>query len=331
MVEGESISLAGGKSLNVGGNVLLRAEARVEADELDDDAVGLNASVVIDGTVRSGGSVLLESVVGANIALESTGVVASLEIEAVTSAISQVGSGALINARALEVVAITDNRLSAQGEGGFGLVNITSLQTTSAVIAGGARLVIDAEDDSEGIDVLIEAVDTSRYAAILDTAGSLVSAFTGGFDLGISQVEIVRNTQASLGDGGREVSLAAPAGGNAPTVQVSAAAIDAEPDESEDEPGAGIDGSVESNLVGVQTIDLVDNVFAIVAGADIDASALGIYALSGSTASSRAKVAKITATGVTEVRLSDARVSAPGAVAMVARDESVYASESAGF
>ena len=196
---------------------------------------------------------------------------------------------------------------------------------------GGARLVIDAEDDSEGIDVLIEAVDTSRYAAILDTAGSLVSAFTGGFDLGISQVEIVRNTQASLGDGGREVSLAAPAGGNAPTVQVSAAAVDAEPDESEEEPGAGIDGSVESNLVGVQTIDLVDNVLAIVAGADIDASALGIYALSGSTASSRAKVAKINATGVTEVRLSDARVSAPGAVAMVARDESVYASESAGF
>ena len=85
-------------------------------------------------------------------------------------------------------------------------------------------------------------------------------AFTGGFDLGISQIEIVRNTTARLGDGGREVTLAAPANGNAPTVQVSAAAVDAQPDESEDEPGAGIDGSVESNLVGVQTIELVDNV-----------------------------------------------------------------------
>jgi hypothetical protein len=120
MVEGESISLAGGKTLNVGGNVLLRAEERLEADELDDDAVRLNASVVIDGTVRSGGSVLLESIVGANIALESTGVTANLEINANTSAVSRVGAGALITARALEVIAITDNRLSAQGEGGFG-------------------------------------------------------------------------------------------------------------------------------------------------------------------------------------------------------------------
>jgi len=273
MVEGESISLAGGKSLTVGGDVQLRAEDRLEADELDDPAE-LKASVVIDGTIRSGGSVVLQSLVSANIALDSTGVLANLDLEASTSAISRIGATALIQAQALEVVAITDNRLSAQGEGGFGLVNITASQVTSAVVAGGAKLLIDAEEDSEGIDILIEAVDTSRYAAALDTAGSLVSAFTGGFDLGISQIEIVRNTQALLGDGGLEVSVGAPKNGNAPSIQVSAASVDAEPDESEEEPGAGIDGSVESNLVGVQTVDVVDNVMAIVAGADIDASAL---------------------------------------------------------
>ncbi|MFM8555520.1 MAG: beta strand repeat-containing protein, partial [Betaproteobacteria bacterium] len=331
LVESESITLPAGKTLKVGGNVLLKAEQRLEADELDDDAVSLSTSVVVDGTVRSGGAVMLESVVGAKVALESTGVIANLDIEASTSAIARIGRGAVIEARSLEVVAITENLLSVQGEGGFGTVDITSIQTTSAVVAGGARLIIDAQDDSEGIDVLIEAVDRSRYAAILDTAGSLVSAFTGGFDLGISRIELVRNTQASLGDGGFEVSLAPPKNGNAPTVQVAAASVDAEADEGDEEPAAGIDGSVESNLVGVQTVNIIDNVLAIVAGADIDASALGIYALTSSSASSRGKVAKINAEGTTEVRLSEVTVAAPGAVAMVARDESVYSAESAGF
>lgn len=287
LVESESIVLGAGKALQVGGNVLFKAQQLLEADELEDDAVSLSTSVVIDGTVRSGGAVVLESVVGAQVGLESTGVIANLDIQASTSAIARVGSGALIEARSLEVVAITENLLTVEGEGGFGTVDITSIQTTSAVVAGGARLIIDAQDDSEGIDVLIEAVDRSRYAAMLDTAGSLVSSFTGGFDLGISRIELVRNTQASLGDGGFKVSLAPPKGGNAPTVQVSAASVDAEGEDSDGEPTAGVDGSVESNLVGVQTIDVIDNVLAMVAGADIDASALGIYALTSSSASSR--------------------------------------------
>ncbi|MBU6188741.1 MAG: LEPR-XLL domain-containing protein, partial [Betaproteobacteria bacterium] len=331
LVESESILLPAGKTLQVGGNVLLKAQQLLEADELEDDTVALNTSVIIDGTVRSGGAVMLESVVGAQVGLESTGVIANLDIEASTSAIARVGGSALIEARSLEVVAITENLFTVEGEGGFGTVDITSIQTTSAVVAGGARLIVDAEDDSEGIDVLIEAVDRSRYAAILDTAGSLVSAFTGGFDLGISRIEIVRNTQASLGDGGFEVSLAPPKDGNAPSVQVSAASLDAPGDDSEEEPTAGINGSVESNLVGVQTIDIIDNVLAMVAGADIDASALGIYALTSSSASSRGKVAKLNAEGTTEVRLSEVTITAPGAVAMVARDDSVYSAESAGF
>ncbi len=331
LVESESILLPAGKTLQVGGNVLLKAQQLLEADELEDDTVALNTSVIVDGTVRSGGAVMLESVVGAQVGLESTGVIVNLDIEASTSAIARVGGSALIEARSLEVVAITENLFTVEGEGGFGTVDITSIQTTSAVVAGGARLIVDAEDDSEGIDVLIEAVDRSRFAAILDTAGSLVSAFTGGFDLGISRIEIVRNTQASLGDGGFEVSLAPPKDGNAPSVQVSAASLDAPGDDSEDEPTAGINGSVESNLVGVQTIDIIDNVLAMVAGADIDASALGIYALTSSSASSRGKVAKLNAEGTTEVRLSEVTITAPGAVAMVARDESVYSAESAGF
>jgi hypothetical protein len=111
LVESESIVLGAGKALQVGGNVLFKAQQLLEADELEDDAVSLSTSVVIDGTVRSGGAVVLESVVGAQVGLESTGVIANLDIQASTSAIARVGSGALIEARSLEVVAITENLL----------------------------------------------------------------------------------------------------------------------------------------------------------------------------------------------------------------------------
>jgi hypothetical protein len=151
LVESESISLAGGKALNVGGNVLLRAEHTFDADELDDESVSLGASVLIDGSIKSGGAVVLQSSVAANVALESTGVLANLAIDATTSAVARIGSGSVITAGSLEVIALTDNRLSAQAEGGFGLIDVRSMQTTSAVIAGGARLIIDAQDDGDGI------------------------------------------------------------------------------------------------------------------------------------------------------------------------------------
>jgi acyl dehydratase len=103
----------------------------------------------------------------------------------------------------VEVVARTENLLNVQRSAAGGVVQLTVDQVTRAGVAGGAVLTLvpatGTGDDvaSQPGGLLIEAIDRSRFHAVLDTQDSLASgslrgsvgdAFPAGFGAVLSQM-----------------------------------------------------------------------------------------------------------------------------------------------
>lgn len=327
IVESETISVPAGHALVTDADLVLRAADSVEADN-DDDLLNLLAQVDVQGSLTAGGQIIIEAEVAADIAIDSSGVLGigvviaeNLVLE--TEASVTIGAGATIQGRGLAVRATTTNTLDIYAEGGFGGVIVNAKQITQAGIEGGATLLITPGADDDGVTLLIEAVDRTQITAELNTADSLLTTLTGGFDLGISSITLSRDTAAYIGDGDDRVSIAGLDNASAGLVQVSAANLDGD--------DGGIEGLVNSSLVGVQTNTITDKTRATVEGADLDVDGLQLYALNAGAYSSSAKVARNISNGDTIALLKDIDLGALSDVLVIAIDKAEFEADSSGF
>ena len=339
-VEAEGIYQDDGKRLSTGGSVILRAEARLSGTDSED--VAKVAEIGIDGFVDIGGELVLDAWVSTQIERSGEVLLALTDLSVQTRAQSWIGPTAQIEASSVEVVARTENLLDVQRSAAGGVVQLTVDQVTRAGVAGGAVLTLvpatGTGDDvaSQPGGLLIEAIDRSRFHAVLDTQDSLASGIAeglgfSGFDAGLGLIDLFRDTQAMLGDGLLAATVQGVGGGNAGRVHVAAASLDAPQDAADDQERPGVFGEVISSLIGVQTLSVTDNVEALVTGVGVDAESLAVYALSGATHGSSGKVAANKGRGVTRAVLADAGVAAPGPVTVLARDATVFNASSAGF
>jgi hypothetical protein len=176
-VEAESIRLDRGERLTTGGSVILRAQAHLGSTE--DETVTQAAEIEIDGAVDIGGEFVLDAWVATDVVLSGEVPLAMTDLSVQTRALSWIGPEAVIRAASVEVVALTENRLLVEKAAAGGLVELSSEQVTRAGVAGGASITIEAADSgtdagmAEPGGLLIEAVDRSRFHAVLDTVDSL--------------------------------------------------------------------------------------------------------------------------------------------------------------
>jgi hypothetical protein len=228
----------------------------------------------------------------------------SATINAKTAAEAEIGSQASVQSLGLSLTAHTFGHLEVVVAGvASGSVLIDASQSTRAGVRDGAALTINGRSGGDSVDLLVEAIDQSRVATSLSTNDSLISSLTG-FDLGLGEIRLQRNTLAYLGEvdgqSAARLSLTAVDGEPVGRVQVSAASLDA--------PKGGVQGQVVSNLVGVQLNTVDDQVKALVGRADLTVSGLQVLALNKSSLDASAKVASNQATGTTQVLISDSRI-----------------------
>ena len=326
-VETETISLGRGQTLSAGQDVLLRAGAAALQVQGSSAALDLLARVSIEGTLRAGAQVSLDASVRTDVRLSSGDSLAYGSIQAKTKAEAVIGSQASVQASGLSLTAHTYGRLQIVAtDAASGSVTIDAAQATLAGVRDGAALMITGRSSGGAVDLLVEAVDQSRVATSLTTNDSLISSLSG-FDLGLGQIKLQRNTQAYLGEvegqGAARLSLSGPEGAALGRVQVSAASLDA--------PEGGVQGQVVSGLVGVQRNTVDDQVQAWVARADLTSSSLQVYALNASSLGADAKLASNQATGTTRALLVDSLISADRQLRLLATDLARFEASSAGF
>ena len=322
IIEAETLSLPVNQSLITDADIVLRANDSVESDN-DNQPLSLLAQIDIQGSLIAGGLIQLEASVSADVAIEKPGVIASENLILETEASVSVGAAATIQARELAITATTTNTIDVYAEAGSGSVVVNAKQITEAGIAGGATLIITPAADDDGVTLLVEAVGRTQITAELNTLDSVVTSLIGGFDVGVSSITLDRNTSAYIGDDDERVSIAGLYDATAGLVQVSAANLDGD--------DSGIEGSVVSGLIGVQTNTIKDNVSARIESADMDVDGAEVYALNAGSYSSSAKVARNIATGDTIALLKDVDLAALGDVLVVALDEASFTAASEGF
>lgn len=327
MVEVETISLAFGQTLIAGEDVTLRAVASAHQLQGTSAAVDLQARVSIEGAIHAGAQVTLDASVFADILLSPKDSLVYATIDAATAAEAVIGAQSIVQAGGLAVTAHTYNQLQIETIGAAsGSVAIDAKQSTVAGVLRGADLTITGHSLGAAVDLLVEAVDQSRVATSLNTNDNLITSLSG-FDLGLGRINLQRNTLAylgqGLGDSVARLSLTGLDGVAAGRVQVSAASLDS--------PGGGVEGQVVSSLVGVQRNKVVDQVQALVGGADLTLSSMQVYALNASSLVANAKVASNQATGYTRALIANSVISAENDLRLLATDQASFEANSAGF
>lgn len=327
VVEAERISLGAGQTLLATDEVTLRASSAAAQSQGSKARVDLLARVGIDGEIRAGGQLTFDASVITDVVLSPKDALIQASIDASTTAEALIGGQSRIAASGLSLTAHTYGQLQINAAGAAsGSVLIDARQSTRAGIAAGATLALSGSSSPGQADLLVEAVDQSRVATSLNTSDALIIELTG-FDLGLGQINLERNTLAFLGqtDGGSgpRLSLAGQDGGAAGLVQVSAASLDAA--------DGGILGQVVSSLVGVQRNVVKDQVQALVGQADLALSGLQVYALNASSLGAEAKVASNQASGVTRALVANSVISAAGDLRLLVTDLARFEANSDGF
>ncbi len=274
----------------------------------------------VQGSITAGGAVVLDAKGEISATKTFVGVATSMNIQSTSQVQALVGSGAVIQAESLSVLATTESLLSATAKGGLGVIALTANQTTTAKVAGGAKVTLGETENTAVTSLLVQAIDRSSFVNSLNTADSLVTKLAAGFDLGVATIDITRATTAQLGDAAKKTSLLSDGTEPFGAVQVSAASVDSDK--------GGIKGEVNSALVGVQTTTAKDTVLALVQNTEFSSNALQVYALNTASHSSKAKVAKNNATGSVAAQIKDSIVTATGAVHVVAIDQSKFTASS---
>jgi cell division protein FtsL len=326
-VETETMVLALGQSLSAGEGVPLRASASAQQVQSGSAALDLLARVSIEGSIRAGGQVTIDATVFTDVRLTLEDAQVNAAINAKTAAQAVIGAQASIQASGLSLRAHTYGHLEiAAGGAAAGSLTIEASQSTEAGVRDGAALVITGRSSGSSVDLLVEAVDQSRVATSLDISDSLIDSLDG-FDPGLGQIKLQRQTLAYLGElegqGAARLSLSGLDGAALGRVQVSAASLDA--------PEGGVQGQVVSGLVGVQRNAVDDQVQAHIARVDLKASDVQVYALNASSLAASAKVASNQVTGSTLARIVDSTLSAENDLHLLATDLASFEATSAGF
>jgi hypothetical protein len=297
----ESITIVADKTIEGAGEVSLIATAQAATTGDGPSAtVDLQARVLVDGSITTTGSLRIEARVDNTVQLAST---SSLSITATSSAVVEVGSGAVLSAGTLEIRARTDSELTAtidQATSESATINAT--QTTHALIAGGATLTVGSGPLSadEPASMVIEAIDASEIQTDISTG--VISELTG-FDVVSSSITLDRDTQARLGDGAALVTLEGPSSTASGLVKLRSQNMDG--------PDGGVGGVVVSKLIGAHQNKVTrDDVLATVANASLDVAGLDIAAENSTTFLAEAKIAENDVTGQTKAFLRDGYVMA---------------------
>ncbi|MGA1253702.1 MAG: LEPR-XLL domain-containing protein, partial [Burkholderiaceae bacterium] len=199
VLEAEKIELSSGYTVETNADVVFRGHAKVSSTD-SSVTLSLESSVKVQGSITAGGAVILDAKGEISATKEFVGVATSMNIQSTSQVQALVGSGAVIQAETLSVLASTESLLSATAKGGLGVIALKADQTTSAKVAGGATITLGETADTAVTSLLVQAIDRSSIVNSLNTADSLVTALTAGFDLGISTIDVYRATTAQLGD-----------------------------------------------------------------------------------------------------------------------------------
>ncbi|MGI9213061.1 MAG: beta strand repeat-containing protein, partial [Methylococcaceae bacterium] len=321
-VEAEHIDLGVNSRVISGGDIILKAWASLDEQSTRSLDLEASASLSVAGKLVASGDVVLESKITAQADITGTGpAIQSLDLNSAAS--TQVTGSARIEAGSLSVTAYTENKLTLGNSGGLGVLTVDVNQSTTAVVSGGARLVVMPSAGSDATSVLVEALDRSDLNLSLAADDKLISNLLGGFEAGLGTITFDRNTQAQLGDGVGEVTLSAADEADTGRVQVSAANVNGD--------NGGVTGEVLSSLIGVQSTTANSVVDARISGGQIKADGVSVMALDAGTYTAKAKVARQVATGSVSAVIVNSTIAAPSLISVLALDKSIFTSDSSGF
>ncbi|MBF0461945.1 MAG: hypothetical protein HQL87_11155, partial [Magnetococcales bacterium] len=323
-VAAEQILLPAGSSVLSNANITLTA-ASVWSDTGHTAATfggtAGTAQVLVDGSLITTGDLALTASVSADASVHRTSS-GALSLNATTVAQALIDGTAHVEAAALSMQATSDIALTATTTSiATGSATITASQLTVAGVKGNATLIIGSNKVGS---VAVDAVNTTTIASTLASDDSSLSSLTG-FDLLTGGITLSRTTQAFIGDGTDVVTLAGKGGSNTGAVEVSAT--------NQDASAGGVTGTVNSHLIGVQSINLLqDQVLVSVAGANLKTDGLTLAALNSATYASVAKVATNSAVGSTSALISQATIdAADGNIAATALDNATFTATSSNF
>ncbi|KAF0119386.1 MAG: parallel beta-helix repeat-containing protein [Rhodospirillaceae bacterium] len=141
VVEAETIRVLAGQTLTSLADITFDATAAVSVGTGNTVTASLSAQVLVEGTIRTGGALVLKATADETIVLSSF--LGSASIDSTTLASAIIGGGATIEARALAVVATTAVTLETTATGvTVSVLDITSNQTTIAGIRDGASITV---------------------------------------------------------------------------------------------------------------------------------------------------------------------------------------------
>lgn len=348
-VDVEQIELPSTSAVTSQSNILLMARNSFSGDlgpaMTGSDDLNLASSVDVAGSLHVAGNVVMAAEVSVELQQE-VALTGFYTLNGNTTARVRVSDGAQITAHSLSMTATTESRWAMAANDGLigGRLALDLEQTTEAVVEGGVSLSLapeNNEDGSVGMGLLIEAADWTDAAVTLDMADGEINGLAKnteagqaleGFELGWTQIDLKRNTIASLGSTAQGQGLVTVLGqgeSSAGLVQISAASFDGQGDE--DGENAGIQGSVMSSLVGLHISNIEHNVQASTANASLDVGALHLYALNDTTQVANGKIALNRGKGETEAWIDSVDVVSAGAVNLIAQDLATYTAKSEGF
>ena len=343
-VDMEHIELPAASSVTSLGNMLLTAKNSFTGDlglaTVGSGQLGLSSSILVAGHMQVSGSVVLAAQV--SVALQQdVALTGFYTVNGATRSSVRVTDGAQITAQSLSLSATTDARWAVSANDGLvgGHLALNLNQSTEAVVEGGVSIAV--APDGLGAGLVVEATDWTDAAVTLNMAdgninklaqGTEAGQALQGFELGWTQIDLVRNTVASLGSmaaGQPQVRIAGQSGKDAGLVQVAAASFDGKGDANGE--NKGIQGSVTSSLVGLHISNVQQNVQAFVVNSSLDVGALNVYALNDSSYTASGKIAMNRSTGATQAWLDSVTLTSAGALSVIAQDLSSYQATSAGF
>lgn len=344
-VDAESISIPSTSTLTGQSNVLLMARHSFAGDlgqlTLGADDLELSASIDVAGTLQVVGNVVLAAQVSVELEQEVT-LTGYYEVNGSTTARVRISDGAKITAQSLALSAITESRWALAANDGLigGRLALDLAQTTEALVEGGVDISVAPMADDEGnpgMGLLIEAIDWTDASVVLDMADGEITGLSKGtqagqalegFELGWTQIDVLRQTVAGLGS---EASTSKPTRISSVDglVQIAAASLDGAG--NEDGENAGIYGSVMSSLVGLHISNIDHDVQAFVANSALEVGALNVYALNETSALANGKIARNKVEGNTQAWVEGSDLSSAGAIALIAQDLASFSATSEGF
>lgn len=228
-VDMEQIELPSTSAVTGQSNILLMARNSFAGDlgpaMVGSDDLNLASSVDVAGSIQVAGNVVLAAEVSVELQQE-VALTGFYTLNGSTTARVRISDGAQITAHSLSMTATTESRWSMAANDGLigGRLALDLEQTTEAVVEGGVTLSLAPEaneDGSVGTGLLIEAADWTDAAVTLDMADGEINGLAKnteagqaleGFELGWTQIDLKRNTVASLGSTAQGQNLATVAG-----------------------------------------------------------------------------------------------------------------------